>query len=166
VDYTTARLLICSVDSTSTPQEPDPIASSDSARQQISSLPQGTFWQRQWLFLRRRWWNVDSLSFTQRIFSFLRGVILIALGVVGLLIVVNNTLNFNSSGLDAVAKLMAEFLLIPVGLLALIIAGYGLSQIVRSFMPNAAVAARHALDRAAWGEEQSEEFQLRDENEP
>jgi Na+-transporting methylmalonyl-CoA/oxaloacetate decarboxylase gamma subunit len=52
-----------------------------------------------------------------------------------------------------------------VGLLALIIAGYGLSQIVRSFIPNA-VAARHALDRAAWEEEQSEEFQLRDEDQP
>jgi hypothetical protein len=92
-------------------------------------------------------------------------VILIAVGVIGLIIVVNNTLNLNSSGMDAVAKLMAEFLLIPVGLLALIIAGYGLSQIVRSFIPNS-VAARHALDRAAWEEEQSEEFQLRDEDRP
>ena len=127
--------------------------------------PRGSLWQRQWLFLRRRWWNVDSLTFIQRLASFLRGVILIAVGAIGLIIVVNNTLNLNSSGMDAIAKLMAEFLLIPVGLLALIIAGYGLSQIVRSFIPNS-VVARHALDRAAWEEEQSEEFQLRDEEEP
>jgi len=166
VDYTTVGLLICSVDSASSPQQPDPISSAESAEKTAPSLPQGTFWQRQWLFLRRRWWNVDSLTLTQRIFSFLRGVILIAIGAIGLIIVVNNTLNLNARGMDAVAKLMAEFLLIPVGLLALIIAGYGISQIVRSLMPNATVAARHALDRATWEEEHSEEFQLRDEDQP
>ena len=166
MDYTTAGLLICSVDSASSPQQPDHVTSTEPAQETVPSPPQGTLWQRQWLFLRRRWWNVDSLTFTQRIFSFLRGVILIAIGVVGLVIVVNNTLNLNSRGMDAVAKLMAEFLLIPVGLLALIIAGYGVSQIVRSLMPNSIVAARHALDRATWEEDLSEEFQLRDEDEP
>jgi hypothetical protein len=129
------------------------------------SKPPESLWRRQWLFLRRRWWNVDSLTFIQRLASFLRGVILIAVGAIGLIIVVNNTLNLNASGMDAIAKLMAEFLLIPVGLLALIIAGYGLSQIVRSFIPNA-VVTRHALDHAAWEEEHSEEFQLRDEDQP
>ena len=183
-------LLICSVDYLQPPDEPtqpsaagpaskpasqpppQPDNAKDNAPAEPATLPNsarskplGSLWQRQWLFLRRRWWNVDSLSFIQRVASFLRGVILIAVGVIGLIIVVNNTLNLNSSGMNAVAKLMAEFLLIPVGLLALIIAGYGLSQIVRSFIPNA-VAARHALDRAAWEEEQSEEFQLRDEDKP
>jgi len=183
-------LLICSVDSLQPPNEPTRPASAGPAQKPASqppnqldqatdnapseqgalpnaalSKPQGSLWQRQWLFLRRRWWNVDSLTFIQRLASFLRGVILIAVGVIGLIIVVNNTLNLNSRGMDAIAKLMAEFLLIPVGLLALIIAGYGLSQIVRSFIPNA-IVARHALDRAAWEEEQSEEFQLRDEDNP
>ena len=176
-------LLICIVDSLRHPREPnqppaagpapEPAGKPNTASPpQAGTLPEGAqpkpiggLWQRQWLFLRRRWWNVDSLTFIQRLASFLRGVILIAVGTIGLIIVVNNTLNLNSSGMDAIAKLMAEFLLIPVGLLALIIAGYGLSQIVRSFVPNA-VAARHALDRAAWEEEQSEEFQLRDEDQP
>lgn len=183
-------LLICSVDSLQPPNEPtrpssagpaskpasqppnQPDKATDNAPSEQGTLPNaalskppGSLWQRQWLFLRRRWWNVDSLTFIQRLASFLRGVILIAVGVIGLIIVVNNTLNLNSRGMDAVAKLMAEFLLIPVGLLALIIAGYGLSQIVRSFIPNA-IVARHALDRAAWEEEQSEEFQLRDDDRP
>jgi hypothetical protein len=48
----------------------------------------------------------------------------------------------------------------------LTIAGYGLSQIVRSFMRNSTVAGWHARDRAAWEEAQSEKFQLRDEDEP
>ena len=176
-------LLICIVDSLQPPHEPSqPSAAGPAPKtagkpdtasppkagtvpQAALSKPAGSLWQRQWLFLRRRWWNVDSLTFIQRLASFLRGVILIAIGTICLIIVVNNTLNLNSSGMDAIAKLMAEFLLIPVGLLALIIAGYGLSQIVRSFIPNS-VAARHALDRAAWEEEQSEEFQLRDEDQP
>jgi len=92
-------------------------------------------------------------------------VILIAVGAIGLIIVVNNTLNLNSRGMDAVAKLMAEFLLIPVGILALIIAGYGASQIVRSVVPNS-VAARHALSQSEREEAESEKFQLRDETKP
>ncbi len=186
-------LLICSVDSLRPPNEPTQPSAAGNASNPTSqpapanapdhtpaeqatlpdsalskptlSKPSSSLWQRQWLFLRRRWWNVDALTFIQRLASFLRGVVLIAVGAIGLIIVVNNTLHLNSSGMDAIAKLMAEFLLIPVGLLALIIAGYGLSQIVRSFIPNA-VVARHALDRAAWEEEQSEEFQLRDGDEP
>jgi len=127
-------------------------------------MPVGSLWSRQWLFLRRRWWNADSLTPTQRVTSFLRGVILIAVAALGMLIVVHNTLNLSARGMDAIAKLVAEFLLIPVGLLALTIAGYGLSQIVRSFMRNSTVAALHARDRASWEEAQSEKFQLRDED--
>jgi len=90
-------------------------------------------------------------------------VILIVVAAFGMLIVVHNTLNLNPRGMDAVAKLIAEFLLIPVGILALIIAGYGASQIVRSFMPNPAAPPISDLERA---EEESEKFQLRDEDEP
>jgi hypothetical protein len=90
-------------------------------------------------------------------------VILIAVAAFGMLIVVHNTLNLNPRGMDAVAKLIAEFLLIPVGILALIIAGYGASQIVRSFVPNHMVRPFHDVDPE---EAQSEKFQLRDEDEP
>jgi hypothetical protein len=165
VDYTTAGLLRCTVDTAPSPQDSDQASPPDAAQEQPPAAHEGSLWQRQWLFLRRRWWNTASLTLTQRVASFLRGVILIAVGVIGLIIVVNNTLNLNSRGIDAVAKLMAEFLLIPVGLLALIIAGYGLSQIARSFIPNT-VAARHTLEPLAWEEDQSEKFQLRDEDQP
>ena len=89
-------------------------------------------------------------------------MILIAVAAFGLLIVVHNTLNLSARGMDAIAKLVAEFLLIPVGILALIIAGYGASQIVRSFVPNHKIRPFHDLDPA---EAESEKFQLRDEDE-
>ena len=157
-----AGLLRCIVDSAQTDHQPD----QTSAPETSPAMPVGSLWSRQWLFLRRRWWNADSLTLTQRVASFGRGVILIAVAALGMLIVVHNTLNLNARGMDAIAKLVAEFLLIPVGLLALTIAGYGLSQIVRSFMRNSTVAALHARDRASWEEAQSEKFQLRDEDKP
>ena len=155
------------MDSASSPQQPDPLSSAEPVEKTALSVPQGTLWHRQWLFLRQRWWNTASLTLSDRVFSFLRGVILIAVGAIGLIIVVNNTLNLNSRGMDAVAKLMAEFLLIPVGLLALIIAGYGLSQIVRSFVPNSMVSPHpHSSELLELEEDHSEEFQLRDEDKP
>jgi hypothetical protein len=157
-----AGLLRCIVDSPQTDHQPD----QPSAQETASAKPVGSLWSRQWLFLRRHWWNADSLTPTQRVTSFGRGVILIAVAAFGMLIVVHNTLNLNPRGMDAVAKLIAEFLLIPVGLLAFTIAGYGLSQIVRSFMRNSTVAGWHARDQAALEEAQSEKFQLRDEDEP
>jgi hypothetical protein len=157
-----AGLLRCIVDSPQTDHQPD----QPSAQETASAKPVGSLWSRQWLFLRRHWWNADSLTPTQRVASFGRGVILIAVAAFGMLIVVHNTLNLNPRGMDAVAKLIAEFLLIPVGLLAFTIAGYGLSQIVRSFMRNSTVAGWHARDQAALEEAQSEKFQLRDEDEP
>ncbi len=148
------------------PQATEPAPEPGTPKPALSKpKPQASLRQRQWLFLRQRWWNTASLTPTQRVASFLRGVILIAVGAIGLIIVVNNTLNLNSRGMDAVAKLMAEFLLIPVGILALIIAGYGASQIVRSFVPNS-VAARHALRQSEREEAESEKFQLRDETKP
>jgi hypothetical protein len=157
-----AGLLRCIVDSPQTDHQPD----QPSAQETASAKPVGSLWSRQWLFLRRHWWNADSLTPTQRVTSFGRGVILIAVAAFGMLIVVHNTLNLNPRGMDAVAKLIAEFLLIPVGLLAFTIAGYGLSQIVRSFLRNSTVAGWHARDQAALEEAQSEKFQLRDEDEP
>jgi hypothetical protein len=157
-----AGLLRCIVDSPQTDHQPD----QPSAPETASAKPVGSLWSRQWLFLRRHWWNADSLTPTQRVTSFGRGVILIAVAAFGMLIVVHNTLNLNARGMDAIAKLVAEFLLIPVGLLAFTIAGYGLSQIVRSFMRNSTVAGWHARDQAALEEAQSEKFQLRDEDEP
>ena len=141
------------------PQKPEPISAPETG----ATSPPAGIWERQWTFLRLRWWNHAPLNFTQRITSFLRGVILIVVAAFGMLIVVHNTLNLNPRGMDAVAKLIAEFLLIPVGILALIIAGYGASQIVRSFMPNPAAPPISDLERA---EEESEKFQLRDEDEP
>jgi hypothetical protein len=137
-------------------QKPEPISAPEPG---VTS----SFWQRQWTFLRLRWWNNAHLTFTERITFFLRGVILIVVAAFGMLIVVHNTLNLNPRGMDAVAKLIAEFLLIPVGILALIIAGYGASQIVRSFMPNPPAPPISDQERA---EDESEKFQLRDEDEP
>ncbi len=110
-----AGLLRCIVDSAQTDHQPDQTSTPETA----PAMPVGSLWSRQWLFLRRRWWNADSLTPTQRVASFGRGVILIAVAAFGTLIVVHNTLNLNARGMDAIAKLMAEFLLIPVGLLAL-----------------------------------------------
>jgi hypothetical protein len=151
-------LLRCIVDPAQTDHQPDQTPATETA----PAMPVGSVWSRQWLFLRRRWWNTDSLTPTQRVASLVRGVILIAVAAFGLLIVVHNTLNLNARGMDAIAKLVAEFLLIPVGILALIIAGYGASQIMRSFVPNHKIRPLHDLDPE---EAESEKFQLRDEEE-
>lgn len=153
-----AGLLRCIVDSAQTDHQPDQTSAPETA----PDTPVGSLWSRQWLFLRRRWWNADSLTPMQRVASFGRGVILIAVAAFGMLIVVHNTLNLNARGMDAIAKLVAEFLLIPVGILALIIAGYGASQIVRSFVPNHMVRPLHDLGPE---EAESEKFQLRNEDE-
>jgi hypothetical protein len=157
-----AGLLRCIVDPAQTDHQPDQTSAPETAPETAAAMPVGSLWSRQWLFLRRRWWNADSLTPTQRVASFGRGVILIAVAAFGLLIVVHNTLNLNARGMDAIAKLVAEFLLIPVGILALIIAGYGASQIVRSFVPNHKIRPLHDPDPE---EAESEKFQLRDEDE-
>jgi hypothetical protein len=91
--------------------------------------------RRQWLFLRHNWWNSGPLTPGQRIALFLRGVFLIAIGCVGLVFAIAGTLGSHGDGLDAIGKLMAEFMLIPIGLLALIVVGLGGSLIVRSVVP-------------------------------
>jgi hypothetical protein len=88
--------------------------------------------RRQWLFLRHNWWNPGPLTPGQRIALFLRGIFLVAIGCVGLVFAIAGTLGAHGGGLDAIGKLMAEFMLIPIGLLALIVVGLGGSLVVRS----------------------------------
>jgi hypothetical protein len=88
--------------------------------------------RRQWLFLRQNWWDTGPLTPGQRLGFFLRGFFLVVVGCIGLAFSVAGTLGSKGSGLDAVGKLVAEFMLIPIGLLALIVVGLGCSLVVRS----------------------------------
>jgi hypothetical protein len=90
--------------------------------------------RRQWLFLRHNWWNAGPLTPGERIARFLRGIFLVAIGCVGLVFAVAGTLGSKGGGLDAIGKLIAEFMLIPIGLLALIVVALGGSLIVRSLV--------------------------------
>ena len=88
--------------------------------------------RRQWLFLRHNWWNPGPLSPGERIALFLRGIFLVAIGCIGLVFAIAGTLGSRGGGLDAIGKLMAEFMLIPIGLLALIVVALGGSLVLRS----------------------------------
>jgi hypothetical protein len=88
--------------------------------------------RRQWLFLRQNWWDTGPLTPGQRFGFFLRGFFLFVVGCIGLAFAVAGTLGSKGSGLDAIGKLVAEFMLIPIGLLALIVVGLGCSLVVRS----------------------------------
>ncbi|MGE5323072.1 MAG: hypothetical protein ACM3SW_09430 [Actinomycetota bacterium] len=96
------------------------------------SAPSISLLRRQWLFLRHNWWDTGPLTPGQRVGFFLRGFFLIVIGCIGLAISIAGTLGSYGGGLDAIGKLMAEFMLIPIGLLALIIVGLGGSLLVRS----------------------------------
>jgi len=89
--------------------------------------------RRQWLFLRQNWWDTGPLTPGQRLGFFLRGFFLVVVGCIGLVFAVAGTLGSRGSGLDAIGKLVAEFMLIPIGLLALIVVSLGCSLMVRSF---------------------------------
>ena len=93
-----------------------------------------TLLQRQIAFLRKTWWSSEPLTASQRLALLLRGLLFVAVGGVGLVAAVENTVSSEAFGLQAVAKIMAEFLLIPIGILGLIILGFGGSLIVRSFV--------------------------------
>lgn len=88
--------------------------------------------RRQWLFLCHNWWDTGPLTPGQRFGFFLRGFFLVVVGCIGLAFAVASTLGSNGGGLDALGKLVAEFMLIPIGLLALIVVGLGCSLVVRS----------------------------------
>jgi hypothetical protein len=90
--------------------------------------------ERQLRFLRKTWWSSEPLTVTQRVALLLRGVFLVAVGGIGLVAAVANTLSTHAAGMEAVAKMMAEFLLIPIAILGLIIVGFGGTLIVRSFV--------------------------------
>ena len=88
--------------------------------------------RRQWLFLRQNWWDTGPLTPGQRFGFFLRGFFLVVVGCIGLAFAVAGTLGSKGNGLDAIGKLVAEFMLIPIGLLALIVVGLGCSLVVCS----------------------------------
>jgi hypothetical protein len=90
--------------------------------------------RRQLLFLRRTWWSSEPVTGLERLVILLRGVFFVAIGGVGLVAAVANTVSAKAAGMEAVAKLIAEFLLIPIAILALIIVGFGGALIVRSFV--------------------------------
>lgn len=90
--------------------------------------------RRQWLFLHHNWWNPGPLTPGERVAFFLRGFFLIVIGCIGLAVSIAGTLGSYGGGLDAIGKLMAEFMLIPIGLLALIVVGLGGSLLVRSLI--------------------------------
>ena len=94
--------------------------------------PSMSLLRRQWLFLRHNWWSPGPLTAGQRVAFFLRGFFLIVIGCIGLAVSIAGTLGSYGGGLDAIGKLMAEFMLIPIGLLALIVVGLGGSLLVRS----------------------------------
>jgi hypothetical protein len=88
--------------------------------------------RRQWLFLRQNWWDTGPLTPAQRLGFFLRGFFLVVIGCIGLAFAIAGTLGSKGSGLDAIGKLVAEYMLIPIGLLALIVVSLGCSLVIRS----------------------------------
>jgi hypothetical protein len=94
----------------------------------------GGLLRRQMLFLKKTWWSSEPLTGAQRVALLLRGVVFVAVGGIGLVAAIANTVSAEATGMQAVAKMMAEFLLIPVAILGLIILGFGGSLIVRSFV--------------------------------
>jgi hypothetical protein len=109
---------------------PEPSEHEQAVEEQV--LPSISLLRRQWLFLRQNWWDSGPLTPGQRFGFFLRGFFLVVIGCIGLVFAVAGTLGSKGSGLDAVGKLVAEFMLIPIGLLALIVVGLGGSLVVRS----------------------------------
>ena len=109
---------------------PEPSEHEQAVEDQV--LPSISLLRRQWLFLRQNWWDTGPLTPGQRFGFFLRGFFLVVIGCIGLVFAVAGTLGSKGSGLDAVGKLVAEFMLIPIGLLALIVVGLGGSLVVRS----------------------------------
>jgi hypothetical protein len=99
-----------------------------------TSEPHASLLQRQMLFLKKMWWSSEPLTGAQRVALLFRGVLFVAVGGIGLIAAVANTVSAEAAGMQAVAKMMAEFLLIPIAILGLIILGFGGSLIVRSFV--------------------------------
>jgi hypothetical protein len=63
-----------------------------------------------------------------------RGVFLIAVGIIGAIVTFVSILNSSGQGMDALGKLVAEFMLPPIALLALIMVVFGGSLIARAIV--------------------------------
>lgn len=100
--------------------------------------------QRQLQFLRATWWSSEPLTGFERVAILLRGVFFAAIGGIGLIAAVANTISPEAAGMEAVAKLIAEFLLIPIAILALIITAFGVSLIVRGFIADSRMPGSEA----------------------
>ena len=96
--------------------------------------PDGSLLRRQLLFLRKKWWSDEPLTRAERLGVFLRGIFFVVVGTIGLIAATANTLSAKAAGMEAIAKMMAEFLLIPIAILGLIIVGFGGALVVRSFV--------------------------------
>src|SRR5690348_92870 len=93
-----------------------------------------SLWRRQLLFLRQHWWRTDPLSLWERLMVIVRGLFLIAVGIVGAVVAFTSILNSSGQGMDALGKLVAEFMLPPIALLALIMVLFGGSLIARAMV--------------------------------
>ena len=63
-----------------------------------------------------------------------RGLFLMAVACIGAIVAFNSILNSPGKGMDALGKLVAEFMLLPIALLALIMVVFGGSLIVRALV--------------------------------
>lgn len=113
------------------PEEGQPLQDTDA---ETGPEPHAGLLQRQLLFLRTKWWSDAPLTRAERLAVFLRGIFFVVVGAIGLIAATANTLSAKAAGMEAIAKMMAEFLLIPIAILGLIIVGFGGSLIVRSFV--------------------------------
>ncbi len=93
-----------------------------------------TLWQRQVLFLRTHWWRTEPLSLWERLMVIVRGLFLMAVACIGAIVAFTSILNSSGKGMDALGKLVAEFMLPPIALLALIMVVFGGSLIVRAMV--------------------------------
>jgi hypothetical protein len=116
--------------------EPEPGAgeAAEPIDTEIGSEPNAGLLRRQLLFLRKKWWSDEPLTRADRLAVFVRGIFFVAVGAIGLVAAVANTLSAKAAGMEAIAKMMAEFLLIPIAILGLIIVGFGGALVVRSFV--------------------------------
>jgi hypothetical protein len=93
-----------------------------------------SLWQRQLLFLRQYWWRTEPLSLWERLMAITRGLFLMAVACIGAIVAFTSILNSSGKGMDALGKLVAEFMLPPIALLALIMILFGGSLIVRAMV--------------------------------
>jgi hypothetical protein len=98
------------------------------------ATPRASLWQRQLLFLRQHWWRTDPLSLWERLMVIVRGLFIIAVGIIGAIVAFTSILNSSGQGMDALGKLVAEFMLPPIALLALIMVVFGGSLIARAIL--------------------------------